>query len=149
MGHIRLGDLPRTRRWEQVVELITHDGDAASVATAALDAAESGFRKAAEDEGLGRATWLLTQIGCCRYSGRSSPSDVCTSWSPVAVGVYRWFQGSKTVICPETSLPAEIELDAARAAIGAVFGQRDLRVVRCWRRNERHYCTDDCVVQIT
>ena len=62
MGHIRLGEFPRTRKWEQVVELIKRDGDATAVAAAALDAAESGFRQAAEDEGLGRATWLLTQI---------------------------------------------------------------------------------------
>ncbi len=62
MGHIRLGELPRTRKWEQVVELIKRDGDVASVAAAALDAAESGFKAAAEDEGLGRATWLLTQL---------------------------------------------------------------------------------------
>lgn len=62
MGHIRLGELPRTRKWEQVVELIKRDGDAATIAAAALDAAEKGFQQAAEDEGLGRATWLLTQI---------------------------------------------------------------------------------------
>jgi len=68
---------------------------------------------------------------------------------PVAVGAYRWFRGSKTVICPEISLPAEIELDAARAATGAVFGQRDLRVVRCSRQDERHYCNADCVAQVT
>jgi len=62
MGHIRLGELPRTRKWEQVVELIKHDGDAPTIAAAALDAAESGFKDAAEDQGLGRATWLLTQL---------------------------------------------------------------------------------------
>jgi len=62
MGHIRLGELPRTRKWEQVVELIKLDGDATQVAAAALDAAETGFKQAAEDEGLGRATWLLTQL---------------------------------------------------------------------------------------
>lgn len=62
MGHIRLGELPRTRKWEQVVELIKHDGDTPAIAAATLDAAEKGFQKAAEDEGLGRATWLLTQL---------------------------------------------------------------------------------------
>jgi hypothetical protein len=62
MGHIRLGELPRTRRWEQVVELIKSDGSAAAVAAAALKAVEKGFQQAAEDEGVGRATWLLTQL---------------------------------------------------------------------------------------
>lgn len=62
MGHIRLGELPRTRKWQQVVELIQGDHDASSIAAATLDAAEAGFQRAAEDEGLGRATWLLTQL---------------------------------------------------------------------------------------
>jgi hypothetical protein len=62
MGHIRLGELPRTRKWAQVVELIKRDGDAPAIAAAALDAAEKGFQQAAEDEGLGRAAWLLTQL---------------------------------------------------------------------------------------
>jgi hypothetical protein len=62
MGHIRLGTLPQTRRWEQVVELVAHDGTAGAVAAAALRAAEKGFAEAAEDEGLGRAVWLLTQL---------------------------------------------------------------------------------------
>jgi len=62
MGHIRLGELPRTRKWDEVVELIKRDGDAATVAAAALDAAGKGFKQASEDEGLGRATWLLTQL---------------------------------------------------------------------------------------
>ncbi|MCC7106900.1 MAG: hypothetical protein IT307_17340, partial [Chloroflexi bacterium] len=62
MGHIRLGELPRTRKWNQVVELIQQDGDAASVASAALDAAEDGFMEASKDEGVARVTWLLTQL---------------------------------------------------------------------------------------
>jgi hypothetical protein len=62
VGHIRLGELPRTRKWNQVVELIQHEGGAAEIASATLDAAESGFKQAASDEGVGRVTWLLTQL---------------------------------------------------------------------------------------
>ena len=62
MGHVHLGELPRTRKWNQVVELIQQDGDAASVASAALDAAEDGFMAASKDEGVARVTWLLTQL---------------------------------------------------------------------------------------
>jgi hypothetical protein len=46
----------------QVVELIERDGDVEAIASAALEAADSGFQHAAEDEGLGRAVWLLTQL---------------------------------------------------------------------------------------
>ena len=62
MGHIRLGELPRTRKWNQVVALIKGDGDAAVIAAASLDAATSGFRLAANDEGVAWTTWLLTQL---------------------------------------------------------------------------------------
>jgi len=59
---MRLGELPRTRRWNQVVELIEGDGNVAQVAAASLVAAEAGFRDAASDEGVARVVWLLTQL---------------------------------------------------------------------------------------
>jgi len=62
MGHLRLGDLPRTRRWDQVVELIKSDGDPAQIAAAALVAAEAGLRQAANDDGVAWAVWLLSQL---------------------------------------------------------------------------------------
>ncbi|SRR5713101_1159058 len=62
MGHLRLGELPRTRKWNQVVELIKSEVNVERVAAATLDAAEKGLRQAADDEGLSRATWLLTQL---------------------------------------------------------------------------------------
>ena len=62
MGHIRLGMLPRTRRWMEVIELVGIGGSSAAVASATLDAAEQDLISAAEDVGLRRAFWLLTQI---------------------------------------------------------------------------------------
>ena len=62
MGHIRLGMLPRTRRWAEVVDLVAVGGNSAAVASATLDAAEQDLVSAADDVGLRRAFWLLTQI---------------------------------------------------------------------------------------
>ncbi|MEY4949643.1 MAG: hypothetical protein RL698_1854 [Pseudomonadota bacterium] len=62
MGHLRLGELPRTRKWNDVVELVKSEANIDLVAAAALDAAEKGLHKAADDEGLNRALWLLTLI---------------------------------------------------------------------------------------
>ncbi len=62
MGHLRLGELPRTRKWNDVVELVKSEANVDQVAAAALDAAEKGLQKAADDEGLNRALWLLTQL---------------------------------------------------------------------------------------
>jgi hypothetical protein len=62
MGHIRLGTLPKTQKWTSVVDLIAGDGDVERIAAASADAAERGLERAAQDEGLVHAFWLLTQI---------------------------------------------------------------------------------------
>lgn len=62
MGHIRLGELPRTRKWQQVVALLDGGAGAAQLANATLTAAEKGLNLAAEDKGLVETVWLLTQL---------------------------------------------------------------------------------------
>ncbi len=62
MGHLRLGDLPRTRKWQQVVGLIEGGAGTAQIATAAISAAERGLALTGDDAGLVETVWLLTQI---------------------------------------------------------------------------------------
>lgn len=62
MGHTRLGDLPRTRKWGQVVGLIAGGAGSAQVANATIRAAETGLNLATEDKALVDAVWLLTQL---------------------------------------------------------------------------------------
>jgi len=62
MGHLRLGDLPRTRKWAQVVGLIEVGAGTAQIANATMTAAEQGFKLAGEDKGLVETIWLLTQL---------------------------------------------------------------------------------------
>lgn len=62
MGHTRLGALPRTRAWIDVVSLIASGAGVAQVATATLDAAERGLNLAASDKALTETIWLLTQL---------------------------------------------------------------------------------------
>ncbi len=62
MGHIRLGNLPRTRKWIQVLDLIGGGAGTPEVAAATMDASQRGLTKAAHDPGLVHAVWLLTQI---------------------------------------------------------------------------------------
>jgi len=62
MGHIRLGNLPRTRKWQEVVALIESGAGTAQIANATITAAEQGFKLAAEDKGLVETIWLLTQV---------------------------------------------------------------------------------------
>jgi hypothetical protein len=62
MGHKHLGTLPKTQKWENVVGLIAAGADAGRIAAASADAAEHSLERAARDEGLAHAFWLLTQI---------------------------------------------------------------------------------------
>jgi hypothetical protein len=62
MGHIRLGTLPRTKKWDQVVHLISGGADVERIAAASAEAAEHGLERASRDEGLAQAIWLLTQL---------------------------------------------------------------------------------------
>ena len=62
MGHVRLGVLPRTRKWNRVVDELRIGADAASIAAAASAAAESSLQSASRDAAFLHAFWLLTQI---------------------------------------------------------------------------------------
>ena len=62
MGHIRLGNLPRTRKWQQVVALIEGGARAPQIATATINAAEKALELAAKDKGLVETVWLLTKL---------------------------------------------------------------------------------------
>lgn len=63
MGHTRLGNLPKTQRWGQVVSIIKDtDADVSKVASATITAAEGGVQRAARDQGLAHTFWLLTRV---------------------------------------------------------------------------------------
>lgn len=62
MGHVRLGNLPKTRKWRDVVGLITAGRDVSQIAAATLEASKKGLQNAARDRGLVYSTLLLTQV---------------------------------------------------------------------------------------
>lgn len=63
MGHLRLGRLPKTRRWREVVELLySSPDDTGAVARATALAAERRLRALASDPSLTYCFWLLTRI---------------------------------------------------------------------------------------
>jgi hypothetical protein len=49
VGHIRLGVLPRSRKWQQVVEQLRLGADVAAVAASAAHAAETSLQSASDD----------------------------------------------------------------------------------------------------
>lgn len=62
MGHIRLGLLPSTRKWQRLVGYVGCGAGATQVATATLNAAEKGLATAHEDVGVVETLWLLMQL---------------------------------------------------------------------------------------
>lgn len=72
MGHIRLGTIPKSQPWRDVVESVIStdsDGDGRDptqwvpeVAAKTLEAAQGGLERALNDDGLRYAFYLLTQV---------------------------------------------------------------------------------------
>ncbi len=62
MGHQRLGTLPRSKKWRDVVALLNGGGGEIDIAAATSRAAEQSMIDAANDAAVRHAFWLLTQI---------------------------------------------------------------------------------------
>jgi len=69
MGHTRLGRLPRTRKWIQVLDLIGDGAGTPEVAAATRLASQDGLSKAEKDPGLVHAVWLLAQVPLAAEKG--------------------------------------------------------------------------------
>lgn len=64
---------------------------------------------------------------------------------PVVAGTYRRFAKRRVVTCPETKSFAEIQIDAAHAAVSSAIGEPRLKVESCTRWPERTGCGEDCL----
>jgi hypothetical protein len=72
MGHQRLGSLPKSFRWNELVSLMSSEGrsdeipftdeDVSNIVRTTLFAADGALRKSIDDPGLRHAYYLLTQI---------------------------------------------------------------------------------------
>jgi hypothetical protein len=74
MGHIRIGALPATRRWKDVVGLVADGAEASRVAEATTHAWQLAFDKVRNDAGFREAVFLLTQLGVAGKSKNSTES---------------------------------------------------------------------------
>ena len=62
MGHLRLGNLHKTRRWTQVVGMLDSGAATEDIASKSLHAGENAFAEAAHDTGFKYTVWILTQV---------------------------------------------------------------------------------------
>jgi hypothetical protein len=69
MGHVRLGILPMTRRWKEVIQLIAEGAEVSKIADATMFAADKALERMSSDPGFAHAAWLLTQLGVAAKQG--------------------------------------------------------------------------------
>jgi hypothetical protein len=62
MGHVRLGVLPKSRKWNQVVDELRLGVNIDEVAASTAGAAEASLEAASSDPVFLHAFWLLTQV---------------------------------------------------------------------------------------
>ncbi len=62
MGHTRLGTIPKSRKWAEVVSLVSDGQPVPLVASHTLDAAAQALHNSKNDPGLLYSLYLLTQI---------------------------------------------------------------------------------------
>src|ERR1700732_2639589 len=62
MGHVRLGILPQSRKWNQLVNELRPGAAMEQIPASAADAAEAALRAASNDPAFLHAFWLLTQV---------------------------------------------------------------------------------------
>lgn len=62
MGHIRLGRLPKTSVWNDVVAELVEGGSASSVGCETAKAAQRDFKQIPEDHGFIESLWLLVKL---------------------------------------------------------------------------------------
>ena len=79
MGHTRLGEIPKSKKWDAVVEAVLASADVGqlawavpSVAGQTADAAAEGIRRAASEPGLVYSFYLLAHLS---LAGRRTPVE--------------------------------------------------------------------------
>ena len=78
MGHIRLGRLPKTFRWQGVLALLSQaPSDIPGIARATVAAAEGRFRELASDAMVGYSFWLLSRVTSAAR-GASFPDELAS-----------------------------------------------------------------------
>lgn len=82
MGHSRIGALPATRPWKDVVRTIADGADVAKVAETTLKAAEKAFSSVAKDAGFREAVNLLVEMGLA-----ASKPDAAAEFAAAGVAI--------------------------------------------------------------
>jgi hypothetical protein len=73
---------------------------------------------------------------------------VVVVYAGLAIRAFMRMRGTRVVVCPETHKPAAVTVNAAHAALSAVWERPDVRLSSCTRWPERAGCDQACAGQI-
>ncbi len=115
MGHTRLGRLPRTYRWKEVVSLLESGADLSSLADASFKAALSGFQLVPADSGF-----VTTIHSIIELAAAAREKDVASALE--SAGIDRESQSSSFSLLAAVSrkLSAELESAVPRSDAGKI-----------------------------
>jgi hypothetical protein len=130
VGHIRVGRLPKTKRWGQVLELLADQPDAIDrLVEATATAAKRRLDELQSDPALGYTVWLLARIAdaaqgrdfaaALRATGLTVDGDESAAAFIGKVGDHLREQYARL---PESGTAAELALLSARRALTETVG---------------------------
>ena len=127
MGHVRLGRLPATRKWQQVVSLLARGAPLGQIAGASAEAAENSLEHARRDPALLQAFWLLTQIPLAArspdFSGNLQRLGLSISGSPSLM---------ETVSAFSDAIDRHVERRGGRTDLGEMAQNAAAEVLQRW-----------------
>lgn len=134
MGHLRLGRLPKTRRWNAVMNLLDAEpSDTAGVARAVVNAADNRLSRLGHDEALVYCFWLLTRITWAargpQFRDHLADLGIEVSDSTSALGlVSKVSEQARMVLAqhPESGPFGELASLSLRRALTDTIGTQDL-----------------------
>ena len=62
MGHHRLSTLPKTRNWQDIVDMLEADASVAEISQKTANALDNQLEKVKNDPLIARSLWLLMQL---------------------------------------------------------------------------------------
>ncbi|MBA4148487.1 MAG: hypothetical protein H0X66_10275 [Verrucomicrobia bacterium] len=124
MGHTRLGTLPATRKWKQVIDLIAEGASAARIAEATIDAWRQAFAKVQDDGGFREAVWWMTQMGVA--GGQQNPLGYLDS---AGLDVSNCESGIDFAVALSTAIEERVSLYPKRSALTELAQRALLSVV--------------------
>jgi hypothetical protein len=115
MGHLRLGRLPKTRRWLAVMDLLdTAPFDTANVARAVVEAADPRLSTLVHDPSLVYSFWMLTRIA---WASRGSDFVIALRH----LGLH--LDGDSTVFALISQLSDQVRTTTAAQTASGPFGE--------------------------